>query len=190
LNENSDFSTNRDFTSHGIENVTSKTLVSVVADFLGHNRGAETLRCLDHPGWLVGPELKDVLCVSGGKGHSPPTKGLLEVGRVSIHPLDLIFLESIVDRGLNREGGNLPVILGVLWSFPYVQDEELHIPETATHKTCCVTTDRAVESQCDLVTGKDRVVIALDEIPFRLAHPARTTFRNLVEKEAAVGRIR
>src|SRR5690606_13246712 len=85
---------------------------------------------------------------------------------------------------------NLPVILGVLGFLPYVQDEELPIPETATHKTCCVTTDRAVESQCDLVTGKDRVVIALDEIPFRLAHPARTTFRNLVEKEAAVGRIR
>src|SRR5690606_41757866 len=75
---------------------------------------------------------------------------------------------------------NLPVILGVLWSFPYVQDEELPIPETATHKTCCVTTDRAVESQCDLVTGKDRVVIALDQLPFRGRKPIVGRLRNLV----------
>src|SRR5690606_27811227 len=103
LNENSDFSTNRGFTSHGIENVTGRTVVSDVADMLGHRRGAETLRWLGPPGWLGGPELKNVLCVSGSELHRPSAHGLLDIRRATVQPLALIRLERLVDRGLNTE---------------------------------------------------------------------------------------
>src|SRR5690606_26221836 len=143
-----------------------------------------------HPGWLVGPELKNVLCVSGSELHRPSAHGLLEIGRVSVEPLDLILLERLVDRGLNSEGVNFPVILGVLGFLPYVQDEELAVTQPATDESSGVVPNGSVKADGYLVTRLDGVVVGVDVIPFGLGHPSVRGLSNLVEVEPAIGAVR
>src|SRR5690606_40538657 len=104
--------------------------------------------------------------------------------------LVLILLVRLVDRGLNSEGFNYTVILGVLGFLPYVQDEELAVTQPATDESSGVVPNGSVKADGYLVTRLDGVVVGVDVIPFGLGHPSVRGLSNLVEVEPAIGAVR